>query len=437
MALDEWSIRPIDVCHKETRNVEMLLRKSFRYFVLVLFCLMLLSCTGKDDFDRESEKTTSVLQEKPISVSEDKFNEINEFMREFMVFPVICDFDQQDMSGAVDFFAQKWVWMDITAMEYDAESKAFYISASEFVEKMGQYFVMSDSALKSIDRKALQGRIKICADMDLPWGFDYIIDQAKERDGAYFIHGRNAEVTETSSLNNDELFIGSNEKPFLEFNAVIVRDERDGKFRLKELSGLKNGPGRKINVSEISDAEMKELTEFAQVYLQGPILEGFDLNDLTVVFDFSTQKILQTKPEVVGETDEGRCIVPLSELISFMEQCFYLPKGFEKCLPREGEGKDGYPCLANDGVAFIRHEGAAGVDLRADTPVIQNEVHYRFGVYNVAAEALKKELAAEGNSVTDIDTAVKEQFPFELAVIRAVRCTDGKLRLVYIMPYYL
>ena len=34
-------------------------------------------------------------------------------MNYFMTFPVIWDFDQQSMSGAVDYFAQKWVWTDI------------------------------------------------------------------------------------------------------------------------------------------------------------------------------------------------------------------------------------------------------------------------------------------------------------------------------------
>ena len=34
-------------------------------------------------------------------------------------------------------------------------------------------------------------------------------------------------------------------------------------------------------------------------------------------------------------------------------------------------------------------------------------------------------------------TAKKEQYPFELAVIKAMRDKYGKLRLLYFKPYYL
>ncbi|MBR4732674.1 MAG: hypothetical protein IK081_07885 [Lachnospiraceae bacterium] len=415
----------------------MLFRKSHRFLALMIACLLLSSCVGKTDLNKKSDKTNSVMQEKPVSVSEEELNEINEFMSYFMTFPVIWDFDQRDMSGAVDYFAQKWVWADVTDLEYDAEAKVFYANADDFAEKMGRYFVMSDNAFERIDEETQQGKIKICANNDLPWGFSFRIDMAEEREGAYFVHGYNAEITENPSRKDDELFIGSKADPFLEFNAVIVRDKSDGKLRLKELDGLEDGPGVKLNVSEISDADMEELKEFTEIFSQGPVLEQFNLNNLTGVFDFAAQVILQTNPEVVRETDDGRCVVQLSELISFMEQYFYLPKGFEKHLPKEGEGNDGYPCLAKNGVVFIKNENISGFELRPDSPVVQNDRHLRYGAYNVNAEKLRDELVAEGTASSAIETAVKEQYPFELVVIRAVRGTDGKLRLLYFMPYYL
>ena len=415
----------------------MLVWKRHYFLVMMIVCLTLSSCAGKPDLDKSADETASVMQEKSVSVSEEEFNEINEFMSCFLTFPVIWDFDQQDMSGAVDYYAQKWVWTDVTDLEYDAETESFYANASDFAEKMGRYFVMPDNAFKRIDEEAQQGKIKICANNDLPWGFSFRIDMAEEREGAYFVHGYNAEISENPSRKDDELFIGSKADPFLEFNAVIVRDKADGELRLKELDGLEGGPGVKLNVLEISDAEMEELKEFTEIFSQGAILERFNLNNLTGVFDFAAQKILQTKPEVVRETDDGRFVVSFYELISFMEKYFYLPKGFEKCLPMEGEGKEGYPCLVKDGIAFIKREDTLGFELRPDSPVVQNDRHFRYGVYNVNAEMLRKELVAGGVDPSAIETAIKKQYPFELAVIRAVRGTDGKLRLLYFMPYYL
>ena len=87
----------------------MRLRKVFQCFILVLSCFVLSACTGKKELDEKSEKTPLIMQEKSISVSEEEFKEIKEFMNYFMVFPVIRDFDQQDMSEAVDYYAQKWV----------------------------------------------------------------------------------------------------------------------------------------------------------------------------------------------------------------------------------------------------------------------------------------------------------------------------------------
>ncbi|MBP5669217.1 MAG: hypothetical protein J6X14_02800 [Lachnospiraceae bacterium] len=54
-----------------------------------------------------------------------------------------------------------------------------------------------------------------------------------------------------------------------------MRDENDGKLRLKELKGLENGPGRKVNVSEVSDDVSMELADFAKFFAEGPVLEGF------------------------------------------------------------------------------------------------------------------------------------------------------------------
>ena len=370
-------------------------------------------------------------------VSDEEYNEICQFMNYFMTFPVAWDFDQQDMSGAVDYFAQKWVWTDVTDLEYDAEENAFSVDADVFAEKMGQYFVMSDSALKSMEGKAQQGRLKIYADKYLPWfwGFSFRFDIVDQRNGGYYVHGYNAEITENRARNDGTLLLGGNTDPFHEFSAVIVRDEGDGKLRLKELKGLENGPGHKANVSQLSDGEMKELADFASEYYGGPILEKYDLNDLSGVFDFAAQKILQTNPGAVREMDDGRCIVPLSELLNYVEQHFYLPKGYEKCLPMER--KDVYPCLAEDGVIFLKHENADGFNLRLDPPTIQNERYYSFGVYNVDAETYRAKLAAEGKDSTAIETAVAEKYPFELAVLCAVRGEDGRLRLLYFMPYYL
>ena len=49
----------------------------------------------------------------------------------------------------------------------------------------------------------------------------------------------------------------------------------------------------------------------------------------------------------------------------------------------------------------------------------------RYCVYNMNAEKLRNELAAEGTASSAIKPAVKEQYPFELVAIRAVRGTDG------------
>ena len=388
-----------------------------------------------------TDKTLDPRQEgdkkERISVSESEYGEIYEFMQEFMTFPVIWDFDQQNMSGAVDYFGQKWVWTDVTDLEYDAEAKAFYVSANDFVEKMGQYFVLSDSARKAIEEKSRQGKFEICADNYLPWfwGFSFGIDRVEVKEGIYYVHGYNAEITENRARNSDIMLIGGNTDPFLEFNAVMVRDEEDGRFRLKELDGLKYGPGRKVNVTQISDAERMELVEFAELFTEGSVLEQYDLNDLTGVFDFAAQKILQTHPEAVREGDDGCCVVSLSELMSFMEQHFYLPNGFEKCLPREGDGTDAYPCLGKDGVMFLKKEVAEGFNLRSDLPVIQNERYYSFGVFNVDSESLRSKLAAEGKDLTAINTAVEEQYPYELAVFAAVRGKDGRLRLLFFESY--
>ena len=388
-----------------------------------------------------TDKTIDPRQEgdkkERISVSEREYGEIYEFMQEFMTFPVIWDFDQQNMSGAVDYFGQKWVWTDVTDLEYDAEAKAFYVSANDFVEKMGQYFVLSDSARKAIEEKSRQGKFEICADNYLPWfwGFSFGIDRVEVKEGIYYVHGYNAEITENRARNSDIMLIGGNTDPFLEFNAVMVRDEEDGRFRLKELDGLKYGPGRKVNVTQISDAERMELVEFAELFTEGSVFEQYDLNDLAGVFDFAAQKILQTHPEAVREGDDGCCVVSLSELMSFMEQHFYLPKGFEKCLPREGDGTDAYPCLGKDGVMFLKKEVAEGFNLRSDLPVIQNERYYSFGVFNVDAESLRSKLAAEGKDLTTINTAVEEQYPYELAVFAAVRGKDGRLRLLFFESY--
>ena len=232
------------------------------------------------------------------------------------------------------------------------------------------------------------------------------------------------------------MLLGAYTDPFLEFNAVLVRDEEDGKLRLKELDGLKNGPGHKANVSQISDAEMKKIVEFAEIFLGGPVLEQYDVNNLSGVFDFAATKILETNPGAVRETDDGHCVVPLSVLTSYVDQHFYLPKGYEKCLPKE-EGKNVYPCLAEDGVIFLKKENKEHFDIRSDLPVIQNGRYYRFGVYNVNAENLRSKLVSEGKDLSTINSIVKEQYPFELAVRCAVRGADGKLRLLYFTPYYL
>ena len=372
-----------------------------------------------------------------IDVTDGEYDEIYDFMNYFMTFPVIWDFDQQNMSGAVDYFAQKWVWTDVTDLEYDADANAFSVDANIFAEKMGQYFVMSDSALKSINEKAAQGKLKIYADNNLPWfwGFSFGFDLAEKRDGGYYVHGYNAEITENRAKIDGALLLDANTDPFLEFSAMITRDEGDGKLRLKELSGLENGPGRKANVTQLSDGEMKELADFASEYFSGSILERYDVNDLSGVFDFAAQKILQTNPGAVREMDDGRCIVPLSELLNYVKQHFYLPKGYEKCLPMEG--KEVYPCLSEDGVMFLKHENAESVELRLDLPTIQNERYYSVGVYNVDAETYRAKLAAEGKDRAAIETAVAEKYPFELAVICAVRDEYGKLRLLYYVPYYL
>ena len=415
----------------------MRLRRGFLQLALVLSCFMVSACTGKTDLDKKSDKTTSIMPEKFINISEEEYQEIKEFMNYFMTFPVIWDFDQQDMSGAVDYFAQKWVWTDITGLEYDAEGKAFYVSASDFAEAMGRHFVMSDSALKLIDEKAMQGRYKICADayQSWSWGFSFEIDQAEEKEGAYYVHGYNAEVTESLPHIGDEYIIGNKADPFVEFSAVIERDKKDRRLRLRELDGLKNGPGREVNVSEVSDDAMAELTEFAEVFSEDAVLEGFDINDLTGVFDFATQKISQKKPEVVRELEDGCLIIPLSELKEFMDQYFYLPKGYEKCLAKEGKGI--FPCIAEDGVIFQKKEDADRYVLRADPPTVQNGKYYSYGVYNVNAETLRNELVSKGKDSVTIATVIQEQYPFELVTIKAVRGVDGKLRLLYFKPYYL
>ena len=415
----------------------MRLRKVFQCFILVLSCFVLSACTGKKELDEKSEKTPLIMQEKSISVSEEEFKEIKEFMNYFMVFPVIRDFDQQDMSEAVDYYAQKWVWTDITGLEYDAEDKAFYVLANDFAEEMGQYFVMSDSALKSIDENAIQGRIRICADayQTWSWGFSFEIDQAEEKEGAYYVHGYNVEVTERLPRIGDEYIIGNKTDPFVEFSAVIVRDEKDGRLRLRELDGLENGPGREVNVSEVSDDVMAELTGFAEVFTEDTVLEEFDLNDLTGVFDFAAQKILKTNPKAVRELDDGCFVIPFFELKDYIDQYFYLPKGYEKCLPKEEKGV--YPCLAEDGVIFQKKEKAVRYELRADSPVVQNGKYYSYGVYNMNAETLRNELISEGKDSATIASTIKEQYPFELMTIKAVRGADGKLRLLYIKSYYL
>ena len=409
----------------------MLLRKGFRCFALLLSCLVLSSCAGKNNYDRESEKSSSVMQEKSISISDEEFTEIREFMNCFMIFPVIWDFDQQNISGAVDYFAQKWVWTDVSDLEYDAENKAFYVLTSDFTEKMGQYFVLSDDALRQIEGKAWQGKIKICADMELSWGFSFGIDRVEERYGAYFVHGCNTEVMEKFSRMGDEFIMGGNADPFFEFNAVIVRNEKDGKLRLRELNGLKNGPGRKANVLEVSDTMKRELADFLKVFAEGSVLESFDINDLTDTFDFAAQKILNTNPEAVRVLDDGRCVVSFSELKDFMDRYFYLPKGYEKCLPEEGKGI--YPCLSKEGVIFLKNENAIGFELRTDPPVVQNDQFYFYGAYNMDAEALREKLTAEGKDLS----VIKDLYPFELVVIKAIRGVDGKLRLLYFKSHYL
>ena len=361
----------------------------------------------------EASQDQPATVENPVTVSDEELSEIYDFMNYFMTFPVVWDFNQQSMSGAVDYFTQKCVWTDVSAMEYDAEAHAFYVTADDFAKEMGQYFVMSDSALKSIEAKATEGKLKICTDNSLAWfwGFSFGIDRVEKKDGVYYVHGYNAEVTENPARNADALRLGGYSDPFLEFDAVVARDEGDGKLRLKELNGLKSGPGRKANVSQLSDADMKELADFASVYMSGPILEQYDLNDLSFVYDFAAQKILQMNPDVVRKMDDGRCIVPFSELLGFMEQHFYLPKGYEKCLPKEGEGQADQPYLTGDNVVFLPRESAKETVLRVDLPTIQNERYYSFGVYNDSKE------------------------PFELAVLAAVRGEDGKLRLLYFVPY--
>ena len=139
----------------------MLVWKRHYFLVMMIVCLTLSSCAGKPDLNKSADETASVMQEKSVSVSEEEYNEINEFMSYFLTFPVIWDFDQQDMSGAVDYYAQKWVWTDVTDLEYDAETESFYANASDFAEKMGRYFVMPDNAFKRIDEEAQQGKIKI------------------------------------------------------------------------------------------------------------------------------------------------------------------------------------------------------------------------------------------------------------------------------------
>ena len=162
----------------------MRLRKGLQCFVLVFSCFVLSACTEKKKLDEKNEKTPLIMQ---------------------------------DMSEAVDYYAQKWVWTDITGLEYDAEDKVFYVLANDFAEEMGRYFVMSDSTLKSIDENAIQGRIKICADayQTWSWGFSFEIDQAEEKEGAYYIHGYNMEVTERLPRIGDEYIIGNKTDHFV------------------------------------------------------------------------------------------------------------------------------------------------------------------------------------------------------------------------------
>ena len=103
----------------------------------------------------EASRDQPATVENPVTVSDEELSEIYDFMNYFMTFPVVWDFNQQSMSGAVDYFTQKCIWTDVSAMEYDAEAHAFYVNADDFAKEMGQYFVMSDSALKSIDAKAI------------------------------------------------------------------------------------------------------------------------------------------------------------------------------------------------------------------------------------------------------------------------------------------
>lgn len=139
------------------------------------------------------------------------------------------------ISCAVDYFAQKWVWTDVTDLEYDAEENAFSVDADVFAEKMGQYFVMSDSALKSMEGKTQQGRLKIYADKYLPWlwGFSFRFDIVDQRNGGYYVHGYNTEIKENRARNDSTAIetAVAEKYPFELAVLCAVRGE-DGRLRL-------------------------------------------------------------------------------------------------------------------------------------------------------------------------------------------------------------
>ncbi len=40
----------------------------------------------------------------------------------------------------MDYFTQKCVWKDVSAMEYDAEAHAFYVNADDFAKENERYY---------------------------------------------------------------------------------------------------------------------------------------------------------------------------------------------------------------------------------------------------------------------------------------------------------